>query len=612
MKLVANMSRQESPQKPKGSSSLFEDIHTKMDQEEELISPLPEDGQIPLDREEDDIILPIPNFGEQAQEDEGEDFKDREYEDEGGKRNEPDGEDWNEDDSVVPKEGETTSNDDFSSSQENYQDFSNQNDPSSKEDDYRQEPGSQEAPPPGEFLPDEEDVDQVQSPGKAVKTKKTRKIAWKGGDFGMLALVLFSFVYLYLYFTENTDDDRLVAIFFVVIVGAGIASGIVARLSAERLFPFLDLTADLMKGDFEYALVRSPYAEPATLGDHLISALKWCFFPTLTVFFLLSYIAEIDLIVPEGEPLVADGFNIFYVFLFLLPAVGMAIAAPLRILSNSSLIRYHVQERAIEPFGNVPYRALKAVGGVGALTAFVKVALQKSGMGTAVQDTFMILMFVLPTMFIATMVYSSWHLGFVRKLDLHWEQKGYQEYRLTKGSAVGGGHLGLALEPVFSEQGAAAPPKEEIFPPGGPRSREENEEDREEEEEEFPPGGPRYREENEEDREEAEEEFPPEEPIYREENEEASEEREEEFPEVSGLEMKTSPKPKGFLSQIKVGNLHMEEETGSEEKKVDRLMEKSTPEPEEQNLEETVQRRFFPSRKKKADREIENILGHKD
>ena len=303
-------------------------------------------------------------------------------------------------------------------------------------DEQERELPEEQPSPPGEYHPTdiEEEIEDLEKEidDELKKEKQERKLKWHGSDYGMLGVSVFSFVYLYLYFTEKTDNMVLIGIFFGIIVGTGIVSGIIARLSATNTFPLLGKMARVMKGNFGFAIIKSPYSQPSSIPDHLVSALRWCVFPTLVVFFFLSYIAEIDLIVPEGESLVADGFNLFYIFLFLLPAVGIALAAPLRILSNSSLVRYNVQERTIEPFGNAPYRVFRAVGGVGALAAFLKVALKKSGVILALQDTFMILMFVLPTMFIATLVYSFWHLSFVRKLDEFWEQMGYQEYSLTR------------------------------------------------------------------------------------------------------------------------------------------------------------------------------------
>ncbi|HID71625.1 MAG TPA: hypothetical protein EYP29_02640 [Thermoplasmata archaeon] len=280
--------------------------------------------------------------------------------------------------------------------------------------------------------------------------EKKRKIKWHLSDLGMLALIVFSFVYLYLYFREKTEDNLFTIIFFGVIVATGITSGFVAHFSVGRIFPVLKKLPKFLKGNFEYSLIRSLYAEPSSLLDHLVSSLKWCLFPTLTVFFFLSYIAELF---PGGKALVAEGFNLFYIFLFLLPAVGMILAAPLRVLTDSSLIRYSVQERTIEPFGKVLYRLMRAIGGMGALAAFLKVALKKSGVIVAIQDTFMILMFVLPTMFIATIIYSFWHVSYVRKLDQIWENLGYREYRLEeKVRELGKEEKMLEIQPVEKEE----------------------------------------------------------------------------------------------------------------------------------------------------------------
>jgi len=290
----------------------------------------------------------------------------------------------------------------------------------------------EEAAPSAEELPPTTIEDEMEGLEREIdeelkKERRERKLTWHASDYGMLGFTIFSFVYLFVYFWEKNSDTILMGIFFGIIAGTGIVSGIIARLSATRTFPFLEVIARQMKGNFEFAIIRSPYSRPGTLTDHLVSALRWCLFPTLAVFFLLSYVAEMF---PAGKALVGEEMNLFHVFLFLLPAFGMALVAPLRILANSSLMRYNVQERIIEPFGNALSRLLRAVGGMGALAAFLKVALKRTGIMLALQDTFMILMFVLPTMFIATLVYSFWHLGFVRKLDGLWERMGYQEYRL--------------------------------------------------------------------------------------------------------------------------------------------------------------------------------------
>jgi len=254
--------------------------------------------------------------------------------------------------------------------------------------------------------------DARESPGK---TRKKRVLKWRPADLGLLLGVVFSIYYQYYI---HMDDTFIVALIFSLIVTVGIGTAIVWRFTATWFTPWYIRFAEsrMASNPHSYCLIRSRQSAPSTKLDHLQMALEWCLFPTLMVFFILSHVA--GAITPEGERIMKDSGDgglwwLVYLFMFLIPPLGTFIVPSMRIIEDSSLVSYDIQRRIIEPYGTRFRRMFRAIGGVGALATFLKVALVKGGVQGALEDTFTVLLFTLPTIFIATIVYGMWHTGFV-------------------------------------------------------------------------------------------------------------------------------------------------------------------------------------------------------
>ncbi|MCK4613506.1 MAG: hypothetical protein KAU14_01785, partial [Thermoplasmata archaeon] len=243
------------------------------------------------------------------------------------------------------------------------------------------------------------------------------------------ALALLGIFLAYLYHFE-TLDQHVFIIILVLTTGVGIATAVVWRFTAIYTVEAFKSVFHLLKGRSDsLCLVRSPQAETHSVLDHLYMAVEWCFFPTLVVFFVLSYIA--DAVTPSGEAVVrteGGSWWLIYIFMFLIPPLATFISIPIRLIMDSSLMRYDTQGRVLEPFGLIFKRMFRAVGGVGALASFANVAINKAGVANAFMDAFTILLYVFPTIFIATIFYGYWHPGYLRRIEEKIEMLGYQMY----------------------------------------------------------------------------------------------------------------------------------------------------------------------------------------
>jgi len=255
--------------------------------------------------------------------------------------------------------------------------------------------------------------------------KKKRTIHW---DIEHMLTLLGVFL-AYLYHFETLDRQSFLIIISLT-VGVGIATAVVWRLTAKYTVEAFKSVFHLLKGKSDsLCLVKSKQSATHSLLDHLYMAVEWCIFPTLVVFFVLSYIA--DIITPSGEAVVrTEGGNywLIYIFMFTIPPLVTFIVIPIRLIMDSSLMRYDIQRRTLEPFGLTFKRMFRAVGGVGALASFANVALKKGGVASAFTDTFTILLYVFPTIFIAVLFYGYWHPRYLREIEEKVRMYGYQMY----------------------------------------------------------------------------------------------------------------------------------------------------------------------------------------
>ena len=255
--------------------------------------------------------------------------------------------------------------------------------------------------------------------------KKKRTIHWDIEHVLTLSGVFLA----YLYHFETLDRQSFLIILSLT-VGVGIATAVVWRLTAKYTVEAFKSVFHHLKGKSDsLCLVKSKQSATHSLLDHLYMAVEWCFFPTLVVFFVLSYIA--DIITPSGEAVVrTEGGNywLIYIFMFIIPPLVTFIVIPIRLIMDSSLMRYDIQRRTLEPFGLTFKRMFRAVGGVGALASFANVALKKGGVVSAFTDTFTILLYVFPTIFIAVLFYGYWHPRYLREIEEKVRMYGYQMY----------------------------------------------------------------------------------------------------------------------------------------------------------------------------------------
>lgn len=247
---------------------------------------------------------------------------------------------------------------------------------------------------------------------------------WDIGHVLVLVLIILSYAYQYY---ENPFDIFIRIVILTITVGT--ITAIIWKFTAvftveafKSVFDFLHGKNDLM------CRIKSPQSEPGSLFDHLYMAIQWSFFPTLVVFFVLSFIAQG--IASEGEAVVEN--NIIFGFMFFIPPAITFIAIPVRLISDSSLMRYDIQKRLLEPFGDTFKRIFRAIGGVGALASFAKVALSKGGVENTAMDTFTILLYVFPTMFIASVIYGIWHTGYLSQVEVKIETFHYTQYHYLR------------------------------------------------------------------------------------------------------------------------------------------------------------------------------------
>ena len=265
--------------------------------------------------------------------------------------------------------------------------------------------------------PSEEDLNEVSEGAR----KQGRVISWDIGHVLVLVLILLSYVYQYY---QNTIEVFIRIV--VLTVSVGIITAIIWKIFAgftieafNNVFDFLHGKNDLM------CRVRSAQSEPGSLLDHLYMAVEWSVFPTLVVFFVLSFIAQG--IAEEGKAVVEN--DLIFLFMFIIPPIVTFVSVPIRLINDSSLMRYDIQKRLIEPFGATFKRMFRSIGGVGAMASFAKVALSKGGIENTAIDTFTILLYIFPTMFIASVLYGVWHTGYLRQVEKKIDTFHYNQYR---------------------------------------------------------------------------------------------------------------------------------------------------------------------------------------
>lgn len=252
-----------------------------------------------------------------------------------------------------------------------------------------------------------------------------RKLRWD--IFQILALLAVFLSYLYHWLQQ--EDPGIFMWIAGLTIGVGIVTALVWRFTASISIQIFDSLFDLLHGKNDYICrIRSPQSTTGSMMDHLFMAVEWCFFPTLVVFFVLSFIAQA--IAPSGKSVMENDY--IWVFMFIIPPMATFVAVPIRLLTDSSLMRFDIQSRCLEPFGLTFKRMFRAIGGVGALASFAKVALDKGGIMNAMTDTFTILLYVYPLIFIAMVIYGIWHPGFMRKVESKVERFHYQQYSFMR------------------------------------------------------------------------------------------------------------------------------------------------------------------------------------
>jgi len=257
------------------------------------------------------------------------------------------------------------------------------------------------------------------------KSQDGRMLRWDIPHFLILLCVLLSYLYHW-----RTNSDINIFMFIVALtIGVGILTAIVWRFAAMYTVQAFKSVFDLLNGRNDFICrVKSPQSVTESKSDHLYMAIEWCLFPTLVVFFVLSFIAQG--IAPEGKSMMESHW--IWIFMFLIPPLATIIAIPIRLLTDSSLMRFNTQSRILEPFGLTFKRMFRAVGGVGAMASFAKVALNKGGVWYAMKDTFTILLFVFPLIFIATIFYGFWHPKYLREVERKIESFHYQNYEYSR------------------------------------------------------------------------------------------------------------------------------------------------------------------------------------
>lgn len=269
--------------------------------------------------------------------------------------------------------------------------------------------------------------------------KKTRTLHWDVPHVLIIIGVALSYVYQY----YQNDFDVFVKL-VALTLSVGIVTAVVWRITAKFTVEAFKSVFDLLHGKNDLLCrIRSPESKAESLLDHLFMAVEWSLFPTLVVFFILSFIAQG--IAEEGKAVVEN--NMIFVFMFFIPPLTTFISIPIRLLTDSSLMKFDIQKRILEPFGLSFRRMFRAVGGVGALASFAKVALNKGGIENAVVDTFTILLYIFPTIFIAAVLYGVWHPRYLRAVEKKIERLHYQVYRFER-NVLGT----ILLEPVSDEE----------------------------------------------------------------------------------------------------------------------------------------------------------------
>jgi len=278
-----------------------------------------------------------------------------------------------------------------------------------------------------EYESESDSVSSIQDgdyPQSDEPVKKQRSLKWDISHVLILIGVGLSYVYQYLH---NEFDVFLYLVILTICVGA--VTAIVWRFVAKFTVEAFKSVFDLLHGKHDLLCrIKSPQSEPGSMLDHLYMAVEWSLFPTLVVFFVLSFIAQG---IAESGKAVTEN-NLIFLFLFIIPPTVTFIAIPIRLLTDSSLMRYDIQSRLLEPFGLSFRRMFRAVGGVGAMASFAKVALDKGGIENTMWDTFTILLYVFPTLFIASILYGIWHPGYLRAVENKIERFHYNLYRYHK------------------------------------------------------------------------------------------------------------------------------------------------------------------------------------
>ena len=287
--------------------------------------------------------------------------------------------------------------------------------------------------------PDTEHIIDRQAQDGSEHAKKTRTLHWDIPHVVIIIGVALSYVYQY----YQNDFDVFVKL-VALTLSVGVVTAVVWRFTAKFTVEAFKSVFDLLHGKNDMLCrIRSPESKAESLLDHLFMAVEWSLFPTLVVFFVLSFIAQG--IAEEGKAVVEN--NMIFVFMFFIPPLATFIAIPIRLLTDSSLMKFDIQKRILEPFGLSFRRMFRAVGGVGALASFAKVALNKGGVENAVVDTFTILLYIFPTIFIAAVLYGAWHPRYLRAVEKKIGGLHYRVYKFERN------FLGtIILEPVPEEE----------------------------------------------------------------------------------------------------------------------------------------------------------------
>ena len=176
-------------------------------------------------------------------------------------------------------------------------------------------------------------------------------------------LIIVAVVLSYLFHWRNQQDD--ITTFYQIVgltVGVGIGTAIVWKIIAKYTVEAFKSIFDMLHGKNDVICrIRSPQSTSNSLMDHLYMATEWSVFPTLVVFFVLSFIAQG--LAPEGKSVMENEH--IWIFMFIIPPIATFISIPIRLIADSSLMKFNTQQRILEPFGMTFKRMFRAVGGGG-------------------------------------------------------------------------------------------------------------------------------------------------------------------------------------------------------------------------------------------------------